>query len=115
MGESEAGIGYYSGSETGARHEGTLRWQGGTGAYFRISVMVSFRSFPWKGREPVNISNCRGQRSIQALVPMSHGPHLLPGHSATFPGFLLGCWRFTWIKNCVCPSPLCQSEHQELY
>lgn len=114
MGESEAGIGY-SGPQNGARHEGTLRCQEGAGTYFRISVMVSFRSFPWKGREPVSISNCRRKGSIQALVPISHAPHFLPPRLLSSIPRILACWRFTWIKNCVCPFPLCQSEHQEQY
>lgn len=65
--------------------EETLRCQRGAEAYFRIRVMVSFRSFPWKGREPVSISNCRGQGSVQALVPSpmpptsSHPSHSAPG------------------------------------
>lgn len=100
MEEPEAGIVYYSGPQTGARHEGTLRCEGGAGAYFRIRVMVSFRSFPWKGREPVSISNCRRQGSIQALVPSSQAPTSSPpGHSAPFPGFLLAYRRFTWTRE----------------
>ena len=90
--------------------EETLRCQRGAGAYFRISVMVSFRSFPWKGREPVSISNCREQGSVQALVPSPKPPHLLPPRPlSSMPR------RSTWIKNCVCPSPLCQSDHEEQY
>lgn len=82
MGELEVGIGYYTGSQAlGDRHERTLRYQGGAGTYFRISVIVSFRSFPWKGKEPVNISNCKGQGSIQALVPSPMPPtSLYPDH-----------------------------------
>lgn len=79
------------------------------GAYFRIRVIVSFRSFPWKGREPVNISNCREQGSVQALVPPLRPP------TSSHPGQPLSPppRRSTWIKNCVCPSPLHQSDHQE--
>lgn len=68
--------------------------------------MVSFRSFPWKGREPVSISNCGRQGSIQALVPISHAPTSFhASHSAPFPGFLLAYWRFTWIKTVSVPPP----------
>lgn len=115
-GESEAGLGYYCGPQTGARREETLRGQEGAGAYFRISVMVSFRSFPWKGREPVSISNCRRQGSIQALVPISHAPHLLPRKPlSSIPRILAGLLEVHLDQNCVCPSPVCQSEHQEQY
>ena len=67
------------------RRGDTWRCQREAGAYFRISVMVSFRSFPWKGREPVNISNCREQESVQALVLPPRLPHLLPPGPATQP------------------------------
>lgn len=35
--------------------------------HFRIMVMVSLRSLPWKGSVPVNISNCR-QKTNPSLV-----------------------------------------------
>lgn len=104
MGKSEAGLGYYSGLQTGARREETLRGQEGAGAYFRISVMVSFRSFPWKGREPVSISNCRRQGSIQALVPISHAPHLFPHKPlSSIPRILAGLLE---VHLCLSLSPL---------
>lgn len=108
MGESEAGIGYYSGPQTGARHGETLRCQEGAGAYFRISVMVSFRSFPWKGREPVSISNCRRQGSVQALVPIFHAPHLLPSRPpSSIPRILAGLLEVHLDQElCLFLSPL---------
>ena len=33
--------------------------------HLRIMVMVSFRSFPWKGNVPVSISNCGGGDTTQ--------------------------------------------------
>lgn len=32
-------------------------------SYLRMRVIVSLRSFPWNGREPVSISNCEGERT----------------------------------------------------
>lgn len=88
--------------------------QGMAGAYFRINVMVSFRSFPWKGREPVSISNCKGQGSVRLWSPSPMSPtssHL--GHSAPFPGFLLDCGRAPRIRNCDQFSFSFQSEHRK--
>lgn len=92
-----------------AKKGDTWRCQREAGAYFRIRVIVSFRSFPWKGREPVSISNCREQGSVQALLPPLRPP------TSSHPGQPLSPRprRSTWIKNCVCPSPLHQSDHQE--
>lgn len=70
--------------------------------------MVSFRSFPWKGREPVSISNCRGQGSSQAFIPFSHAPHLLPPRPfGSIPRNLAGLLEVHLDQElCVTLSPL---------
>lgn len=58
-----------------------MQGQGSIGAYFKIKVMVSFRSFPWKGRDPVSISNCRKRKHI--AVVLFFISHIPPPHTHT--------------------------------
>lgn len=42
---------------------GAVCFGGGTHTHLRIRAIVSFLSFPWNGRDPVSISNCRTKES----------------------------------------------------
>lgn len=87
------------------------------GAYFKIKVMVSFRSFPWKGREPVSISNFvrRGEKETYRCGLVLCLPHIPPPPSrATLLQSGDSCWPGKTLQSksscskacaCLCPPP----------